>query len=462
MEAITPLSVSSGEKDVLSDALVVVDVNGFPYIPGTSLAGVIRHAIGEKDAEKFFGYQRFGKSSEGEGSKIIFTSAQMIGEDGKVIDGLRNRQDFKSDFYKRFDTLPVRQHVKISNKGVSVDKAKFDEQIVFKGTRFCFEIELVSDGSAESKNSFNSVLNKLAAKSFTVGSGTRGGFGKFEIRKELSKIAFLNLTQDDHLKDYLNKSADLSDDDFWNKEKIYLEPFKADNDDSKWIEYKLTLTSDDFFLFGSGFENEKAKMTPVKESYIEWEANRAKFKDNNILIPATSLKGALSHRVAFYFNKLTKQFADKSDTNPKTGSENPAVYALFGSEDTDDTQIGNVLFFDIIERPRAGEKILNHVAIDRFTGGAIDGALFSEEVNYGNGQTFTTRFLINKPKVKANVKKIILEKSCSENLEFDASTVFKSLQLAVDDLCNEMLPLGGGVNRGNGYFKGTCNPQIEE
>jgi CRISPR/Cas system CSM-associated protein Csm3 (group 7 of RAMP superfamily) len=451
VEAITPLAVSSGEKDIISNAMIVTDVNGLPYIPGTSLAGVIRHAIGEDDAEKFFGYQHL--DSEGHGSDIIFTSAQMIGEDGKVIDGLIAKQKLNSDFYKRFEKLPVRQHVKISNKGTSEDTAKFDEQVVYKGARFCFEIEMVSDGSDESKNLFDSVLTRLTAKSFSIGSGTRGGLGKIEIKKEFSKVAYLNLQEEVHLKAYLAKSSNLSDlsnENFWKES--YAIPFEANENDNQWTKYDLTLTPEDFFLFGSGAEDKEAKMTPVTESFIDWSPNPAKFKDNNILIPASSLKGALSHRVAFYYNKLTAQFADDLQTNPKTGSENHAVYALFGSEDTDNPQIGNILFFDIIEKPKAEIKILNHVAIDRFTGGAIEGALFSEKVNFGNSQEFSTQFLLN----KENVKNIIDKHFPNENLE----TVFKSLQLAINDLCTEMLPLGGGVNRGNGCFKGMCNPEI--
>jgi len=34
-QATTPLAVGSGEKDIMTDALVATDVNGLPYIPGT-------------------------------------------------------------------------------------------------------------------------------------------------------------------------------------------------------------------------------------------------------------------------------------------------------------------------------------------------------------------------------------------------------------------------------------------
>ena len=45
IEAKTPLAIGSGEKDIISDALVATDVNGLPYIPGTAIAGVVRSLL---------------------------------------------------------------------------------------------------------------------------------------------------------------------------------------------------------------------------------------------------------------------------------------------------------------------------------------------------------------------------------------------------------------------------------
>ena len=87
LEAKTPLVIGSGNKDIYTDATIAKDVNGLPYIPGTSIAGVVRHALGLTDEEeKFFGYQ---KGEKGHGSEIIFSEAKMIGADGKVIDGIK-------------------------------------------------------------------------------------------------------------------------------------------------------------------------------------------------------------------------------------------------------------------------------------------------------------------------------------------------------------------------------------
>lgn len=437
IEALTPLALSSGDKDIVTDSLVALDVNGLPYIPGTSIAGVIRHAL-ELDAtkESIFGYQNPFKSKDGKGSEIIFSEAKMIGKDGKPIDGLQ-LIDWNDAYYQHFKELPIRQHARINHKGVTADTGKFDEQVVFKGTRFCFEIEMVSDGS--NKNQFSSVLSQLKSKTFRLGGGTRSGFGELKVVSCLTKD--YDLTKEDSLNTYLEKTSKLSDK--WEEEKDEIEAEAQASD--AWSEYKITLKPSDFFLFGSGFGDDDADMTPVKEALISWsEQGIPEFKNQTVLIPATSLKGALAHRVAYHFNRIKHCFADKIDPieyEKIVGKNNEAVKALFGSEGEKDGKemknqlCGNILFSDIIKEDDAKPKILNHVAIDRFTGGAIDGALFSEKTTNGIGHEYTTTLYVKKNILTDNIK--------------------DALEAALKDLCNGMLPLGGGVNRGNGIFSGS-------
>ena len=109
-----PWAISSGEKDLPTDALVAKDINGLPFLPGTSLAGVIRSACGiKREAKTPFGYQ---EKNEGQGSRVIFSDGLMIGKDGKAVDGLE-KNDMSDDFYAHFKTLPMRQHVRINSKG---------------------------------------------------------------------------------------------------------------------------------------------------------------------------------------------------------------------------------------------------------------------------------------------------------------------------------------------------------
>lgn len=62
IEAETPIVIGCGEKNGLTDSLVQKDVNGLPYIPASSIAGCLRHAVapivGIEQENALFGYQK--------------------------------------------------------------------------------------------------------------------------------------------------------------------------------------------------------------------------------------------------------------------------------------------------------------------------------------------------------------------------------------------------------------------
>lgn len=451
LEAETPLAVGSGEKDMLTDALIATDVNWLPYIPATSLAGILRgmvRAQADDSAEALFGFQ---KGNDGRGSEIIFTEARILDSNGKVVDGMNQEAIIKDGLLKHYQILPIRQHVRITGKGVAADGGKFDEQVVYAGTRFCFEIEMVSDG--KNFGLFKSLLCNLYAGSFRVGSGTRNGFGKVKIVD--LRILDLDLSKKNDLELYLGKSSDLGSD-FW-KDHMGKEYELADtaDKDRDYICYNLTLKPESFFLFGSGFGDDEADMTPVKAKKVEWTGPKGKLVENLVLIPATSVKGALAHRVAFHWNRLNNIIADDLENgamDKKTGKYNEAVRLLFGSEgDNDESDItrGNVIFSDIIKGLQQN-KILNHVAIDRFTGGSLAGALFSEKVTFGSTEEYKTEIMIDKKNLDSACQEVFKEKNSGD----DINRLIISFEAALDDLCKGMLPLGGGVNRGHGVFTG--------
>lgn len=423
IEAKSPIAVGSGRKDMLTDSLVATDASGLPYIPATTVAGVLRHLIGEEKAKITFGKSSQNKN-EVTGSQIIFTDAMLVGEDGKAVDGLQNI-DRNAPFLSHYFTLPIRQHVRMSDKGTAETKnaGKFDEQVVYKGSRFCFEVELVStEGGTET---FKSILQQLAKPTFRLGGGTHCGLGEVEVVSCKGKV--LDLKNDDDRNWYASKSSDLAKD--WEGEEWLLE----DNSQVDADTYLLTLKPDDFFLFGSGFGDDEADMTPVKELVVTWNEGLPSFSKQQTLIPATSVKGAVAHRVAYHYNKLKEYYV--GNDKAKAGSENDAVKALFGYTEGKESQKGNVFFTDVFVTD-AQEKVIPHVAIDRFTGGTIDGALFAEKTSYGNH------------------KEIKLEVVCKHG-EYGEQVILAALEEALKDICKGLLPLGGGVNRGNGTFKGT-------
>lgn len=432
LEAMTPFAIGSGEKDLLTDALVIKDINGLPFLPGTSLAGVIRSACDNKELDLTpFGYQ---DNDEGKGSCVIFSDGVMIGKTGKPIDGLKVI-DKDDAFYSHFKTLPIRQHIRINPKGVSDNHGKFDEQVTYKGTRFCFEMELLSTGSDTEAKLYEAMLETLRCETFRVGSGTRSGFGLMKVVSMQRRDYDLNTSAD--LESYISRSASLG---------APLEGAKEITSNTipneKWKLYTLKLKPKDFFLFSSGMGDDEADITPVNEAQIKWVDNIPHFKEHCILIPATSIKGVLAHRTAYNWNKLTKRFIDGEGEKPLTDNDNPAVVAIFGKSGEDakqDTRRGNIMLSDIIlplEKEKDVEKSMSHVAIDRFTGGSIDGALFTEKVTNGRSMEITLFIYVLKESIKDDNIRNAFEKS-------------------LQDITEGLLPLGGGANRGYGVFTGN-------
>lgn len=430
LQAETALYVGSGETSLTKDALVQKDHHGFPMIQGTSLTGVFRHTL-EENSDKnnwnsFFGFQ---EGDNGSGSKVKISSAYLILDNGKTAEGseLSNREN---ETLKHFDNLPSRQHVRITDKGVAKEKGLFDNEVVYKGCRFIFEIELRGDGSEEEKDQLQMLLRQLSNPLFRLGQGTRNGYGKMTINSIWEKI--FDLTNKDDFKSYLNFDPSFNaDNNCLIKKDITVEK-------NELTHYKLELKPDDFFIFNSGFGDEEVDNKPNEEIVVYYDEDKTiKFDKIQTLIPASSIKGAISHRTAYYYNKLMKVYSDKitSGHEDYTGINNEAVYQLFGAEtETKEkpAQRGKVIFNDSYLTDADNTKIFNHVAIDRFTGGAMDGALFSEKVTSTNEEITIDIY--------------------TENIE--DKNVKEAFEDALCDICKGLLPLGGMTTKGHGMFTG--------
>ncbi|QMS60820.1 hypothetical protein IXZ18_08475 [Campylobacter fetus subsp. venerealis bv. intermedius] len=103
---------------------------------------------------------------------------------------------------------------------------------------------------------------------FRLGGGSSKGFGEFEIKR--IRYGYLDVSEyssslNFELKNvYSNKTQDLE------LKNVYQ---KQSQTGQKLTKYELNITPDNFFMFGSGFGDSDADMTPVFEQTISYDTS---------------------------------------------------------------------------------------------------------------------------------------------------------------------------------------------
>lgn len=436
-EAETPIFIGAGRSGPLIDALIRTDWNGLPMIPGTAIAGVLRHSIaptGDRQDywDELFGYQR---RSEGVGSRLRVSDALMILHDGKVLEDVYGH--VPKDIQDMMNDLPKRQHVRITHRGAAEKTGLFDNQVLPKGARFRCEIMLA--GTAEKdEEPWMELLSQLQSPQFRIGQGTRKGYGRLNVHN-LSHRVFA-LKDPAALRAFLDYKPSLNARLEAQGKSVTPAPAKG------LVTYTLKLKPDSFFIFGAGQGDEKADHKPVTEWVFQYDGSGRLGKvEGAFLIPASSIKGALAHRVCFHHNRIQGRYVDTPENPAKKKEDCDAVRWLFGmasdlSGNAAKGHVGRVIIDDMLRHDFADDTIFNHVTIDRFTGGAKRGFLFSERVN-------------NLKKTSDSLIELKVHVDHSKNQSYQES-YGTALELALKDICSGMLPLGGMTTKGHGVFKG--------
>jgi len=503
LEAASPLRVGTGHREGIQDNPILRDAFQIPYIPATSLAGVLRHLHQEvegKTTSTIFGSAANALESDKTGSRIEFSSMHLVlGQEAsqwRVADGVKAIHELKAPLDQHYRTQ-FREHVRINHRGVA-DKenhGKFDSELLPKGSRFACQISFWPE--QEDPAAWEEVLQLLQHPLFRLGAGSRKGFGQMKLVALYERQ--LDLSQEEDMDRYLQTSACLDK----HPTALYNKRSLATLDYNELKHYQLQLEAEDFVLFGGDFNLSLAKkllltageqdqlpdFTPKVETAIAWTKEDQLREGTFYLLPATSIKGAIAHRFVYHLAKAKKVYADpqqdqldqievflkqnvelissveeankmmedllkveqqlapEQDSNSQIDNEdiNKAVKALFGlaakienieGRSIQQGQRGRLLLSDIyVEQSKAEIKIFNHVAIDRFTAGALDQALYSEEV------------LALKEGIRLD---LYVEKAAFEG----DPLIQQAFEAALKDLVSGHLPLGGGVMRGHGRMKG--------
>lgn len=460
IEAMSPLSVGSGEAGV-SDVLLVRDANGLPMIAGASLQGLMKALAGRDGLtcrDDLLG-------SEDKPGRIRFSNARIHGGNDEAVSGvmLAGVQD---ELLKRYlvDEPLKRDHVKIDHRGAGEDsnRGKFDRSALPRGTRLSFELTMW--GKADDEAGFLSILSLVRHPLFRPGGATRRGYGRVQVHaggwkywpdpvnsvKVIVELRQLSFSKVDDLDNAIPVYAGVG-----------------------LVSYILTLTSDSWWRAGGDGERvrtgqnlhtsadnraEDTDLAFTREPSICWvNTNRERWQEpgqaitEDFVLAGSTIRGALWHRTLFHWNRLNELLFD-GDT-PETASSiaafkkasvaPPPLLALFGAVKTDTSgQRSALIVEDLVFRPTE-VTAADHVKIDRFTGGATTGALFSEELVWTGAQELELAMIVD--------TKLLVER-LPDNHE-DVLTAFKA---AVDDLCIGRLALGA---KSSGFFMGTCTEE---
>lgn len=441
LEATTPHGVHAGRGDVTHDVLLVRDANGLPYIPATSLAGVLRHLYtaeyGEQDAWQLFGHV---KGDEGQPSWLNTMAALVNDSQNLAQEGLRDEPQADPVLAFLLDDKPlVRQRVKLGIRGTAADTGKFDVTLIPAGTRYTTFIGYWASDASDGTAVFERLLALLNHPGFRLGHGTRSGSGAFrvqtlqtacwDLRTPQGRVGYCQRprkrAQQHGLSDHQADTFSVS-----THSVTAVLPLQAEGG--------LRIGGGEMALSGPDAQGRLPDLLPQSEPRIVWHDEQAKVSEPVPVIPGSAIKGAIAHRFGFHYRRLSGHLLDPAqmpvpDDNPEPGALKLLGWAV--NSDEDDGQAGKLLIDDIyLESPKVLRQ--THNRIDRFTGGVIQGALFEQELLWQPPLTLTLTIMD------------------IENLRQNP-VLLNALDATLEDLASGALPLGANGSRGQGSLIGT-------
>ena len=335
----SPLIIRAGvSNDILNDTvddIVVTYHDGQPFIPGTSLTGVLRQALQGlvPDAELvlFGSIDDKGTQSALQINDIPLENTNIVVRDGIRIDDVR---------------------------GVTVDGAKYDFEVIESGATGQLRIDCVIRRCHEQQGvKIEKALAALAnalQHGIAIGARTVNGFGRVAC-KDIA-LEHYDFTKPDHVKAWLTGKSGAS-------VAIPKQALVADRD----LVINMDAYLEDTVLIKSIFEE-------------AWED-----KSVALFVPGTSVKGVLRHQCGRILQAI--------------GSNDELVNTLFGysNDDDKDSRKGRVMVDEIYFDKQFNQEEQPRIRVDRFTGGAMNGALFQDHPvrnTKGDAVTFPLRMTV--------------------------------------------------------------------
>ncbi len=440
----TPAHFGNGDADALTDMPLLFDeVSNVPLLPGTSIAGALRNYL--REFQNNYGGEFPNKDNdEGVKRERELLATKLFGsyrgdEDGDqspliVHDALGKSAGFE-----------LRDGVKIdAETRTAEDQKKFDIQLLAAGTTFDlrFELLIYKDTNAdELKQALATALMGLTNREITLGARKSRGFGQCTVEKW--NVHVYDLMEPAGLKAWLaSETAWANEYPLTDEPQIDLESLVLQTDNRSKAHLTADFNIDGTLLIRSGFGDSDSGPDTV-----HIHSNRKNNEKPVPVIPGTSWAGVLRHR-ALKIARTVSGDEKAVDTKGKVrqkivnGEEVPLLKAdvftdgIFGPSEikkgNNDTKASRISIKES-EIVDSTSLVVTRVKIDRFTGSAYEGALFSEQPAIGKPETRLTLDL---------------------NLRNPTDPELGLLLLLLKDLWTGDLPIGGESGIGRGRLQG--------
>ena len=327
----SPLRIGSTDSE-RTDTDLMLDGRGMPFIPGSSIAGVLRSMVSEEEANRIFGMIKGDKL---ENSHLIISDAILT---------------------ESADTLITkRDGIGLNEWGVTKKGSKFDYEVSECKAPFVSVVEWNGTEESEIKECVEPLLKRLVTTGISFGSRTTRGYGKMILSVKKKEFCY-----PDQLEEWLNFTP--------------LVPGAFDNCDplqgSEVIDEHMFRIEAEIAIDGSfSVSKPTSKAEPIENGN-----SPDKIVLRNIhglpVITGTAWAGTFRHHMLDLCRTL--------------GIEESKVNSIFGLKNPDDNEyIRSKIRFEETAIKGGKAVVLTRNAVDRFTGSPRNKALFTSEVSYG-------------------------------------------------------------------------------